>query len=1347
MSVSGDPDPQFRDLVSVAVVGRELFYNNSSFDGNNPALTASDDLAVATDKTALLPGGTASFANYSSYSRGINGVRIDIAGLPSWTLGLDDFEFRVGNVNDPASWTAAPAPVSLSVRSGVGVSGSSRADIIWSDGAVQGQWLEVTLKANTTTGLTTPDVFYFGSAIGESGNSTADAIVSTADVQAAANNPKTAEDPAGIDFDYDYNRDGLVNATDQSLATSHLTNASTALTLIHPPIKTYALEPQRLQTALFNWGDAGFPVFNNPAIVTTNNGTVLAFAEGRGTKQDSQSYAIVMRRSTDGGVTWSDPSVVYSVAPRTGVAIGQPAPIVDKVTGDVILLFNRGGIDAPTNAVLLADVLVTKSSDDGLTWSEPIDITASVKVMSGNNPGPPGIWPDTPWGWIVVGPGHGIQLQNGPHAGRLLVGGDHRYTAGTEGISWSHVMYSDDHGVTWHLGGGLPGTDSPSGTGSVRHDQTNENSLVEIGDTGAVLLNSRMLVQGRFRGRAFSTDGGVSFSANATETDLFVYQVQASTLRLPNGVLLFSSPASTDIFDEVRHEMTIWASYDNGQNWIKRRVIYFGYNGYSDMTLVGPDTILLTFARGRDGGLAEGGIANMPFEFLSEIAVVRVNLRWLESTEPYEFDWNFNESAPGTTATSTGWSIQDYGQWDQRAWARATNPELAAQYVAGAAGDVALHISDNPLANGVVLTQAYNTALQALVSTSFTVQLEMKTNDSAGVILGTRPDIRNWTLQIVDGKLQFSLFDTVNTPIITSVERIDDGQWHHIAAVRDAATRKLRIYIDHQEAATEVTDTATKSPTRLEHVDVDAMYLGTYNSFSEVSRLDFTVDKLQFTRKALLPEDFFTIGEPTLAPPPPPIYLANAPTSLPGLQFWMPKFDPTRYFTDYDGYASLMADPPFSGAATRSMIEASSNAYRVLVDNAFRQVLYAEDSVIGPYWQHNAAPAAAFGSEWVVHSLSSSLTPRNFDFVQNTGEFTLSTFLKLGESTGNYMTIFDTSEASQSKAGFSLFVQSDGSVWLAITGGTEDTKRFYEKSPLPKLAAGQWYHLAVVGSGPGTPVKFYLTAVSEKQVSSVNSTSILSGANGTYATDSSHELVIGGRSGATPGSAPLNGGLVNQAIFDQALTQQQVQQLFLFGKGLTAVAIPWQNPTQPLDVEGDGDIDARDVLVLNNWLLLHPTGVLPEGSTPPPYFDVNGSNSITATDALQLINYVLLNAATPAAKSLASVADESAAGQSATGDGAVAEPGSSGIGLAVALAVAHDAWATGDVDGAAADSLPRPASCDSDTLGEGLPASSPATPLMLGSRCGVSGRSRSASVANGTSLAAQAADEVFGSLR
>src|SRR5262249_22968991 len=123
---------------STMVVGRFLFYNNSAWDENNPAANASDDNAVAPDKVPLFGGSTATFANYSSYSRGINGIMVDIANpVNGGGISASDFTFKVGNDNNPAAWASAPAPVSLTRRTGAGVNGADRFTIIWTDNAIQ----------------------------------------------------------------------------------------------------------------------------------------------------------------------------------------------------------------------------------------------------------------------------------------------------------------------------------------------------------------------------------------------------------------------------------------------------------------------------------------------------------------------------------------------------------------------------------------------------------------------------------------------------------------------------------------------------------------------------------------------------------------------------------------------------------------------------------------------------------------------------------------------------------------------------------------------------------------------------------------------------------------------------------------------------------------------------------------------------------------------------------------------------------------------------------------------------------------------------------------------------------
>ena len=227
----------FETSAPTTVVDRHIFYNRSAFDGEDLSANATDDIAIAPDKIAMQPGQAAGFANYTSYSRGINGIMCDIAGLPS-TLDAGDFHFVVGNDNDPSGWAAGPAPESITVRFGAGVDSSDRVTIIWADNAIENQWLQVTVKATGNTGLAADDVFYFGNAIGETGNSATDAEVTPTDEIAVRNNPHTlGVNPANIDDTCDFNRDRKVSPTDQIICRNNGSNSATALQLITPPLE------------------------------------------------------------------------------------------------------------------------------------------------------------------------------------------------------------------------------------------------------------------------------------------------------------------------------------------------------------------------------------------------------------------------------------------------------------------------------------------------------------------------------------------------------------------------------------------------------------------------------------------------------------------------------------------------------------------------------------------------------------------------------------------------------------------------------------------------------------------------------------------------------------------------------------------------------------------------------------------------------------------------------------------------------------------------------------------------------------------------------------------------------
>ncbi len=221
-------------LTPQSVVGRYIFYNYCAFDGNDFMASPADDGAIAPDKTALLPGGAATFANYTSYTYGINGIMIDISRLPG-VPRAGDFTFKVGNDNDPAGWADGPNPRQIIVRQGEGVGGSDRITMIFSEYMIINKWLEVTVKATSKTGLVSPDVFYFGNAVGETGNSPTDAEVTPTDVIGVRNNPHTlVQDPAQIDDAYDFNRDRQVGPADAIIARNYGSSSQTALQLITP---------------------------------------------------------------------------------------------------------------------------------------------------------------------------------------------------------------------------------------------------------------------------------------------------------------------------------------------------------------------------------------------------------------------------------------------------------------------------------------------------------------------------------------------------------------------------------------------------------------------------------------------------------------------------------------------------------------------------------------------------------------------------------------------------------------------------------------------------------------------------------------------------------------------------------------------------------------------------------------------------------------------------------------------------------------------------------------------------------------------------------------------------------
>ena len=352
---------------------------------------------------------------------------------------------------------------------------------------------------------------------------------------------------------------------------------------------------------LWNGGAGGYHTYRIPALAITTAGTILAFCEGRRHGSgDAGEIELLLRRSVDGGMSWSPSQVVDA---RNGMTCGNPAPVVDRSTGTVWLLTTRNRADAHEDDIRKGrhsrTVWVTSSDDDGITWADPVEVTSDVKRPE--------------WTWYATGPCHGIQLRSG----RLLIPCDHRSRNPRDGSEarHSHVIISDDHGATWRNGG------------IVDVEGTNESVAVET-DDGGVYLNCRDEARRGRRIVASSLDGGLTFSPAAADDALPEPTCQASAVSFPGtdvnrqgdghalgDVVLFANPASG-----TRDTLTIRLSVDGARSWVASRVIEPGPAAYCDLAVTGGGSILCMYETG----------SIRPYE---RLVLARFDLGWVTSRD------------------------------------------------------------------------------------------------------------------------------------------------------------------------------------------------------------------------------------------------------------------------------------------------------------------------------------------------------------------------------------------------------------------------------------------------------------------------------------------------------------------------------------------------------------------------------------------------------------------------------------------------------------------------------------------------------------------------------------------
>lgn len=342
-------------------------------------------------------------------------------------------------------------------------------------------------------------------------------------------------------------------------------------------------------------GQDDVDTYRIPGIITTKKGTLIAVYDVRyKSSRDLQGdIDIGMSRSTDGGQTWEPMRIILDMnnwggKPEEENGVGDPSILVDDITGTIWLAalwihgfpgqiaWNASGKGIEPDVT--GQLVMVKSEDDGLSWSEVMNITPQVK--------------DPGWKLMFQGPGRGITLNDGT----LVFPAQFK---DAEGIPWSTIIYSKDHGITWNIGTGAK-------------PNTTEAQCVQLTD-GSIMLNMRdnrnATIKDDSNGRAvaITRDLGKTWethpsSNNALPEPVCMASIISADLDIGGNtkkVLFFSNPANK----YERKNITIKASLDEGLTWSEayQLEIYRPESfGYSCLTMVDKNTIGILYEDKKD---------------------------------------------------------------------------------------------------------------------------------------------------------------------------------------------------------------------------------------------------------------------------------------------------------------------------------------------------------------------------------------------------------------------------------------------------------------------------------------------------------------------------------------------------------------------------------------------------------------------------------------------------------------------------------------------------------------------------------------------------------------------------
>ncbi|SDM74057.1 sialidase family protein [Nonomuraea jiangxiensis] len=566
------------------------------------------------------------------------------------------------------------------------------------------------------------------------------------------------------------------------------------------------------EQVLYKQGDFGYGCFRIPAVVRATNGMLLAFAEGR-VKDcgDDEDIDLVLRRSADSGRTWGPLQVISE---GNGTTNGNPVPIVDERTGRVVLVSTHNGAEPCPNGCD-RDPWVQFSDDHGETWS------AAREMTEGKRP---------EWNfWYATGPMHGIQLKLGPHAGRLVVGASFEsWDRVGKHVYGTHLLYSDDSGVTWNIG-----------AETFRDDGTviaQEVTVVELTD-GRIYASARERgTDEGSRAYATSSDSGETWDAPfRTMPALATTDVQASLVRFSQERILFSSP----MHPGAREAMGIRSSYDEGRSfetWDEGKVFYWGPSAYSDMVRLDGDEAALMYEAGNI----------TPYE---QIRFARFNEAYLETP---------NGTPPGIPGPpAPGPTTPDQSPYRNQAYVRG-----GAQTTAGRFGDgLALDRVDDRV------EVPFNDSID-LGAKDFTLTSWFRYSEQTGahtilwfhrVNKGTNPPALFLRAEPASNRIRAILAVDRFNVTVQSPSAYNDGQWHFVALQR--VRGELRLLVDGVQVSSAATPAG--SVTLGKEFGLEGIHIG--QRMDGVDRFRGTLDEVRVYRRALTDAELNLIRERNLS--------------------------------------------------------------------------------------------------------------------------------------------------------------------------------------------------------------------------------------------------------------------------------------------------------------------------------------------------------------------------------------------------------------------------------------------------------------------------------------------------